>query len=150
MSLSEQKRLLVSKSGKSMGTLKTWFFCLLGCYLVGSGAWRLYNGVPFKTVIHSLLIGTACLLVMRYKKLLYVSPEGFVKETHTWFTHHREMLRWEEVQFITMMYRREEVMVFVERDVLGWKMMFESSQSEDLKDLFDEFIPDIEVNEIQR
>jgi hypothetical protein len=73
-----------------------------------------------------------------------------VKETHTWITHHREVLKWEEIQFITLMNRKSETMVFLERDVLGWKVLFERDQMVDLKKIFRNYIPDIEINEMER
>ncbi len=41
-------------------------------------------------------------------------------------------------------------MVFLERDSLGWKVLFERDQVDDLKRIFKQYIPDIEINEIDR
>ena len=73
-----------------------------------------------------------------------------VKETHTRITHHREVMKWEEIQFVTLMHKRVGTMVFLERDSLGWKVLFERDQEDDLKRIFKQYIPDIEINEIDR
>jgi hypothetical protein len=73
-----------------------------------------------------------------------------VKETHTWITHHREVMKWEEINFITLMHKGDETMVFLERDTLGWKVLFKCDQVNDLKKIFKQYIPDIEINEMTR
>ena len=70
------------------------------------------------------------------------------KETHTWVTHHRELLKWEEIKFITIMKKRKQTLVFLEKDTLGWKLLFDNDQVADLKDMFAEYAPDIEINDM--
>lgn len=129
---------------------KTATFAAIGVYLLGSTFWRYYSlGITDK-VLPNIILGFASFFALRYRKLVYVSPIGMVKETHTWITHHREVLKWEEIQFITLMNRKSETMVFLERDVLGWKVLFERDQMVDLKKIFRNYIPDIEINEMER
>ena len=129
---------------------KTATFAAIGVYLLGSTFWRYYSlGITDK-VLPNIILGFASFFALRYRKLVYVSPIGMVRETHTWITHHREVLKWEEIQFSTLMNRKSETMVFLERDVLGWKVLFERDQVEDLKRIFKQYIPDIEINEIDR
>ena len=71
-----------------------------------------------------------------------------VKETHTWVTHHRELLKWEEIKFITIMKKRKQTLVFLEKDTLGWKLLFDNDQVSDLKNLFAKYAPDIEINDM--
>lgn len=97
---------------------------------------------------YNLLIGCMAFFVIKYQKLIYVSPLGMVRETHTWLTSHRELLRWDEVKFITIMYRGASAIVFLERDAMGWKVLFGKEQIPALKELFEEYLPDAEVNEI--
>lgn len=86
--------------------------------------------------------------VVGYRKLVYVSRGGVVRETSTWLTHHRELLEWSEVRFVTIMYRGNSAMVFLERDSLGWKLLFEKDQIPQLKIFFQEYMPEVEINEI--
>lgn len=89
-------------------------------------------------------------VVVGYRKLIYVSRGGVVRETSTWLTRHRELLEWGEVRFITIMYRGNSAMVFLERDSLGWKALFEKDQIPQLKKLFQEYMPEVEINEISQ
>jgi len=59
-------------------------------------------------------------------------------------------MKWEEIKFITIMHKHNEAMVFFERDVLGWKVLFEEKQIDGLKKLFKLYIPEIDVNDISR
>ena len=148
--LPELESLLVSKSGQMTNNYKTATFVAIGGYLIGMTFWRYYSlGVTDKA-LPNLIIAAASFFALRYQKLVYVSPIGMVKETHTWITHHREVMKWEEIQFITLMYKQGATMVFLERDSLGWKLLFERDQMVDLKKIFRKYIPDIEVNEIDR
>lgn len=148
--LPELENLLVSRSGMTASNYKTATFAAIGVYLIGGTLWKYYSlGIADK-VLPNIILGFASFFVLKYQKLVYVSPIGLVKETHTWITHHREVMKWEEVNFITLMHKKGETMVFLERDNLGWKVLFQRDQVNDLKKIFKQYIPDIEINEIDR
>jgi len=148
--LPELENLLVSRSGMTASNYKTATFAAIGVYLIGGTLWKYYSlGIADK-VLPNIILGFASFFVLKYQKLVYVSPIGVVKETHTWITHHREVMKWEEIKFITLMHKKGETMVFLERDSLGWKVLFERDQVEDLKRIFKQYIPDTEINEIDR
>ena len=148
--LPELENLLVSRSGMTASNYKTATFAAIGVYLIGGTLWKYYSlGIADK-VLPNIILGFASFFVLKYQKLVYVSPIGVVKETHTWITHHREVMQWEEVNFITLMHKKGETMVFLERDNLGWKVLFQRDQVNDLKKIFKQYIPDIEINEIDR
>ena len=129
---------------------KTATFAAIGVYLLGGTLWRYYyQGITDK-VLPNIILGVASFFVLKYQKLVYVSPIGMIKETHTWITHHREVMKWEDIKFITLMHKGGETMVFLERDTLGWKVLFERDQVSDLKKFFKQYIPDIEINEMNR
>ena len=148
--LPELEKLLVSKSGMAVGNMKTATFAAIGVYLIGITIWRYYSLGTTDKAAMNILIGLSSFFALKYQKLVYISPLGPVKETHTWITHHRETLRWDEIKFITIMYRRGEAMVFFERDVLGWKVLFDESQIDALKELFKKYVPKVTVNDIKR
>ncbi len=129
---------------------KTATFAAIGVYLIGGTLWRYYSlGITDKA-LPNIILGVASFFVLKYQKLVYLSPIGMVKETHTWITHHREVMKWKEIKFITLMHKKGETMVFLERDSLGWKVLFERDQVNDLKRILKQYIPDIEINEIDR
>ena len=99
-------------------------------------------------MLSNLIIGFASFFALKYQKIVYLSPIGMVKETHTWVTHHRELLKWEEIKFITIMKKRKQTLVFLEKDTLGWKLLFDNDQVSDLKNLFAKYAPDIEINDM--
>lgn len=148
--LPELESLLVSESGRAANNYKTLAFAAIGIYLIGGTIWRYYSMGITDKVLPNIILGLASFFVLKYQKLVFVSPVGVVKETHTWITHHREIMKWEEMQFITLMHKQNATMVFLERDSLGWKVLFEKDQIEDLKMIFKQYIPDIEINEIVR
>lgn len=86
--------------------------------------------------------------MVKYEKRIYVSPLGFVKETHTWHTHHREILPWDEVRCITLRAKNGRLMLLAERDVTGWKLFFKTEDQAKLKEIFKRYAPKVKVNEI--
>ena len=128
--LLELENLLVSRSGRTTSNYKTATFAAIGIYLIGGTLWRYYSQGVTEKILPNIILGFASFFALNYRKLVYLSPIGMVKETHTWITHHRE--------------------VFLERDTLGWKVLFERDQVSDLKKFFKQYIPDIEINEMNR
>lgn len=143
-------QLIVSKSGHAAGNLKTATFAAIGVYLIGITLWRYLSLGTTEKAIPNLIIGMGSFFALKYEKLNYISSVGIVRETHTWITHHREVMKWKEIKFITLMHKQNATMAFLERDVLGWKMLFERDQVNDLKKIFKQYIPDIEINEMNR
>mgnify|MGYP003589116215 FL=1 len=148
--LPELENLLVSRSGRTTSNYKTATFAAIGIYLIGGTLWRYYSQGVTEKILPNIILGFASFFALNYRKLVYLSPIGMVKETHTWITHHREVMKWEDIKFITLMHKGGETMVFLERDTLGWKVLFERDQVSDLKKFFKQYIPDIEINEIDR
>ena len=148
--LPELENLLVSRSGRTTSNYKTATFAAIGIYLIGGTLWRYYSQGVTEKILPNIILGFASFFALNYRKLVYLSPIGMVKETHTWITHHREVMKWEDIKFITLMHKGGETMVFLERDTLGWKVLFERDQVCDLKKFFKQYIPDIEINEMNR
>ena len=144
------EKLLTSKSGYATSVIKSLTFALIGFYGLGSAYWAYFVKGTTEHLASNMLIGCAAFFVINYRKLVYISPEGVVKETHTWITHQRELLKWGEVKSIGIMYKGSEAMVFLERDVTGLKFLFEKSQVDDLKKLFRKYLPKMDINEIDR
>lgn len=148
--LPELENLLVSRSGRTTSNYKTATFAAIGIYLIGGTLWRYYSQGVTEKILPNIILGFASFFALNYRKLVYLSPIGMVKETHTWITHHREVMKWEDIKFITLMHKGGETMVFLERDTLGWKVLFERDQVSDLKKFFKQYLPDIEINEMNR
>ncbi len=143
------QRLVVSKTGSVNSNFKTFTFAAIGVYLIGLTAWKYFSAGITDGMLPNLIIGASAFFVLKYQKIVYMSPIGMVKETHTWITHHRELLKWEDIAFITIMRKRKQTLVFLERDTLGWKLLFDNDQVDGLKELLNEYAPEIEINDMQ-
>ena len=148
--LPELENLLIYKTATFAAIGITATFAAIGIYLIGGTLWRYYSQGVTEKILPNIILGFASFFALNYRKLVYLSPIGMVKETHTWITHHREVMKWEDIKFITLMHKGGETMVFLERDTLGWKVLFERDQVSDLKKFFKQYIPDIEINEMNR
>lgn len=138
--------LLTAKSGReSSAKWKTVTFVLLAVYLLGTAGWQIWNAGFSSRAVTNLFLGVCSLVVTRFEKKMYVSPLGIVKETRTWFSHHREILRWEEIRHITLMIRGERMMAFLERDALGWKVPFLKSDMPKMDGIIKQYAPRVPV-----
>ena len=93
-------------------------------------------------------LGCCSVVVIKYEKLIYVSPLGFVKETHTWVSHHRELLPWNEVKYVTLTTRGSRLMALIEKDEIGWKLFFKKDDLPELKEILKKHAPKVPVNDI--
>lgn len=141
-------RLLVSKSGQAAGRVKSAVFGLSGAYLLGLAAWRYFAYGITSGAQYTIFVGLLSFLVISYSKRVYLSPCGVVRETRTWRSGHREVMRWEEIKAVSIVYRRNEAMAFFERDALGWKALFGRDQAPALKEILAKYLPDIEIDEV--
>lgn len=126
--------------------VKSTIFALTGVYLIGLTAWRYFSSGVSTGAQYALLVGALSFFVVKYRKLVYVSSVGVVRETRTWRTAHREVFLWDDVQFISIIFRGNEAMVFMERDSMGWKVLFGRDQIPALREIFAKYIPDIEID----
>lgn len=141
-------RLLVSKSGRAAGRVKSAAFGLTGAYLLAITAWRYFAHGITSGAQYTIIVGVLSFFVIKYSKLVYLSPAGVVRETRTWLTSHREIMRWDEIKAVSIVYRGKEAMAFLERDSIGWKALFDKDQAPALKAIFAEYIPDIDIDEV--
>ena len=140
--------LLASASGREAGKWKSITFAAIAVYLLCTAAWQFWSGDFGQKAWLNLLLGCCSVLVVKYEKRIYVSPLGFVKETHTWHTHHREILPWDEVRCITLRAKNGRLMLLAERDVTGWKLFFKTEDQAKIKEIFKRYAPKVKVNEI--
>ena len=133
--LAPLESLLVSASGREAGKWKSITFAMIAVYLL-------------LTALLNLFLGCCSVVVIKYEKLIYVSPLGFVKETHTWVSHHRELLPWNEVKYVTLTTRGSRLMALIEKDEIGWKLFFKKDDLPELKEILKKHAPKVPVNDI--
>lgn len=141
-------RLLVSKSGQAAGRVKSAVFGLTGAYLIAITAWRYFAYGITSGAQYTIFVGVLSFFVISYSKRVYLSSSGVVRETRTWRTSHCEVMRWDEIKAVSIVYRGKEAMAFLERDAMGWKALFGRDQVPELKAIFAKYIPDIDIDEV--
>ena len=141
----ELECLLVSKSSRTINGWRRFTFGALAAYLAVTGVMEFMNeGFSQKIAINAFLC-VCGLLVLKFEKKIYASPLGFVKDTHTWFSHHREVLRWDEIRHVTLVTKGMGLTAFLEKDVVGWKLLFERNDMAALDGLFKKYAPKVKV-----
>ncbi|MCF0247957.1 MAG: hypothetical protein HUJ86_05050 [Synergistes sp.] len=140
--------LLASASGRELGRMKSIVFALIAAYLFLSGGWLIFHHGETQKILMNIGLGFCALAVVKYVKKVYVSPIGFVKETHTWFSHHREILPWSDVKSVTINVRGQNMMALIERDIVGWKLFFYKNEKEKLKSILKEYVPNVPINDL--
>jgi hypothetical protein len=119
---------------------------ILGIFLLGDGLRQYLGNYGLGMIASKLLIGSACLYVLGFRKRLYLAGEGLVKETRTWLSNNREVFPWGEVKFVTLAFRGDKMMALFERDITGWRLPFERADEERLRRILRERIPRVEVD----
>lgn len=140
--------LISSSSAREAGKWKSVTFAVIAVYLLLTGVWQLSKGNFGQRTWLNLFLGCCSATVVRYEKRLYVSESGFVKETHTWFSHHREILLWKDVRSVTLQTKGERLMLFAEQGVTGWKLLFGKGDAPKLKEIIKQYAPKLKVTEI--
>ncbi len=118
-----------------------WLFGFIGIYLLGDALRRFIT-------VKSSVPG-----VFRRAVVLYACvPQEDLPErgrdrprNKTWWNRNREILPWAEVAHVTLAFRRKQMMAFFERDILGWKVLFDSDQEARLREVLGQYIPKIEI-----
>ena len=120
-----------------------WTFGVIGVYLLGDSLRRflMFKGMT----VHALFVGAAILYACGYRKRIYLTEEGIVRETKTWLNRNREVFPWAELGHVGLAFRRKQMMAFFERDILGWKVLFDRSEEEALREILGKYSPGIEI-----
>jgi hypothetical protein len=130
--------VVLSRSGTPFPKWMTWIILAVGLLLIADGM----RSFAF----HKLFVGVCCAYASGYRKSMFLNHEGVVRESGTWFGKRREVLPWSEVKFVTLAFRKKEMMAFFERDITGWKVLFGREQEAEVRSMLERNIPDIEVD----
>jgi len=146
--LTPLESLLVSASGREAGKWKSISFVIIAVYLFFTAGWQFTHGGMTQKALLNLFLGCCSVMVIKYEKRIYVSPLGFVKETHTWISHHRELLPWNEIKYVTLTTKGNRMMTLIEKDAIGWKLFFSKDDHAKLKEILKRYAPKVPVNDI--
>lgn len=130
--------IVLSRSGTPFPKWMSWLVLVVGLLLVADGM----RDFAF----HKLFVGACCAYAAGYRKKMYLADEGIVRESGTWFRKGREVLPWDEVKFVTLAFKGKEMMAFFERDITGWKLLFDREQEAEVRKMLARKIPKVEVD----
>ena len=142
--------LLESRISRSYPQYLFVLMFVFGLLLLSNSLYDICRRLPPRDAISKAAVGGACLYASRFRKRIYLAPDGIVKETESWFTRNETLLPWEEVLHVTLAFRKNEMLALFERGVTGWKVPFDAHQEQALRKILKEYIPEIEVGTLGR
>jgi len=95
--------------------------------------------------IYKIIVAVVAFYGIVYKKRIYVSSNGLVREVRGVLGTSVEVLPWEEIKAATVVYKGALVMVFFEKGITGWKILFKREDERLLSELLCKYAPDAEV-----
>lgn len=98
--------------------------------------------------VYNLIAGIICLYGSRIDRRLYLSDVGVVREVHSWGRVIRRVLDWDDIVLVSVAYRPRQVMFFFGEGSTGWKVPFDRAQEKEVRDILDDMIPGIEIEEL--
>ena len=137
--------LLESKSSAYSRGWRRFTFAAIGVYLAASAIYEFAKSGASQRVFLNVFLCLCAFLVLKFEKRIYVSPLGFVKETKTWFSHHREILAWDEIGHVTLVTKGLSLTAFLEKDITGWKVLFTRNDLAALDGIFRKYAPKLKV-----
>ncbi|MCF7936615.1 MAG: hypothetical protein K9L28_09780 [Synergistales bacterium] len=111
------------------------------------GVFFIVRGIMIQ-LVYEAVVGLIILYISSYRKRIYLSTEGVVRETSSWFGPRRTVFPWEQLTHLAFAERRNEMMGYFEGGPTGWKVLFDPSQRERIVEIVRHYRPDVEVTEI--
>lgn len=134
--------LLESQSRTPFPKWMKWIAFAVGFLLVADGM-RIFAS-------YKILVGATVLYISGYTKRIYLTEEGIVREIGSWIRRSRSVLRWGEVQYVGLAKRGSKMMAFFEKDITGWKVLFNADDEPRLREILGNYAPDVEIGIISR
>jgi hypothetical protein len=99
-----------------------------------------------RDVLFNALIAAICVLGSSVSRRLYLTDRGVTRETRYWGRTLRRELPWRDVKYVSLAFRGDKMMAFFEVGSTGWKVPFSKDQETRVRDILDEYLPDVEIN----
>lgn|GEM_PF-145905 len=129
--------LLESQSRTPFPRWMKWIAFAVGFLLVADGM-RVF-------AFHKILVGAVVLYISGYTKRIYLTEEGVVREVGSWIRRNHTVLDWNEIQHVGLAKKGSKMMAFFEKDVTGWKVLFNTEDEPRLREILSTFAPNVEV-----
>ncbi len=126
-------------------------FALLGGIFLLSYALLAFLTIKDKSFLY-FLTGGGMLFISGFHKRAFLAPQGVVRESRSWTGKNVQILTWEQISHVTLVYRRDQMMVFFERgeETTGIRMLFDRDQEERVRGIFKEYIPSIPLESMDK
>jgi hypothetical protein len=129
--------LLESQSGTPFPKWIKWLAFFVGFLLIADGM-RLF-------AFHKIFVGAVVMYISGYTKRIFLTEKGIVREIGNWIRRSQSILPWHEVQYVGLAKRGSKMMAFFEKDVTGWKVLFNTDDEPRLREILDKYAPDVEI-----
>ncbi len=133
--------LLVSNSVASFSKWIVWSTFGLGFLLVTRG---ICIGM-----FQEVLIGATFMYASGYRKRIFISEDGLVKETRLWRRTRTTVLSWSEIKHVSLARRASKIIAFFEKDVTGWRALFNDEDEPKLRAILQKYIPEVGISTIE-
>jgi hypothetical protein len=145
----EMEVLCLSKKADMPKPLR--LFALLGGIFLLSYALLAFLTIKEKTFLY-FLTGGAMLFISGFHKRAFLAPQGVVRESRSWTGKNVQILPWEQISHVTLVYRGDQMMIFFERgeETTGIRMLFGRDQEERVRGIFKEYIPSIPLESMDK
>jgi len=100
-------------------------------------------------MLQEILIGAIFIYASGYRKRVFISEDGLVKETRLWRRTRTTVLSWSEIKHVALARRGSKVMAFFEKDVTGWRVLFNDEDESKLRTILRKHIPEVEISTIE-
>ena len=135
------KLLLDSLASKPMPKWMMAAGVALGLIMLYKAAASFFSVGPNGRAALNLLLGLVCVYGAGISRGIYIADVGIVREMRSWGRITRRVAQWEEVKYVSLAFRGEQMMAFFEIDIRGWKVPFLKHQHDELMDILDELLP---------
>ena len=147
----DRKVLLDSKVSET--TPRSLRLCMLVCgvLLFGSSFYEMSRlEKTIRDTFPKLIIAVACTYAYGFRKKIYLAPEGIVRETQSWFSRNEDTLPWEQIRHVTLAFRRNDMLVLLEKGTMGWKVPCRREDETALRTILKEHLPNVEIETLGR
>lgn len=148
--LPELKEIIRSKSSKEESLWKNALFLGIAAYLITKTVTDFMKDGYSPSLFTCAFMAAAAILVFRFRKIIYISDIGIVNDTHTWFSHIRDVLEWKDIKSALILHREGRITLMLEKtgDSMGWKAHFEEKQIHEIRKILKKNLEGKEVKEM--
>lgn len=146
--MAEPTVLCESAASKPMPWWMSVLAILFGIIFLHAAYKDIVSGKFEAELAYNLFIGFVCVCGARINRKVYLSDIGIIRELDCWGRVTRRIVQWDDIRHVTLAFRRGRLMAFFEIDTTGLKILFSAAQGSDVRDILDEYIPDVEVTDL--